>query len=771
MRKLLFSLFVCFSVALQAQTIKLSGVVRDASTLEALPGATLIVKSTKTGSAADIDGKFTLALPVGQNIVICRFIGYNEAIQTFNVTKDQTFDFYLKPDATKLSEVEVTGEAPNANIIEPQMGVQKISMKQARLLPAFMGEVDIIKNIQLMPGVQSPAEGSSGFSVRGGDIDQNLILLDDVTVYNASHLMGFFSIFNSDYVKSAILYKGDLPAPYGGRLSSLLDIESINGNSEHLKGKGGIGTISSRLTLEGPVSEKFDFALSARKTYLGMFMKLSSDDFVRKSALGFYDVNGKVSFTPNANNRITISTYLGDDNMGTPFFGYLSGNKNVSLRWSSILSNDFRLVANTYFARFRYKFTMDESAQESFVWMSKMDDLGANVRFIKKTPVIGEITFGTSAIVHALSPASIEAGPQSSFKDYKLQTDRSVESALFFSASPEVGEHLKLKIGFRGVSFFSYGKSTIYDYDANYEMVNTTDYQAGDIIYSDFKFEPRLGLTWLFNDRTSLKASYSENNQFIQQARNSSTGTPIDTWFMSSKNVAPQHMSQVAVGLFQNLFDDKIKISVEGFYKDMDNSIDFKEHPNLLFNEYLDAEVRQGISYAKGAEFLLEYNDARWSGWLSYTYTKAERKINDIEVEGWYRSLFDRPVDISLVGTFKASSRVTLGASWLFTTGKPATLPVNRGRYGNMYFPVYSGRNEARLPDFHRLDLSVTILNRPKPNRKWQGEWSFSLINAYNRHNVWALNFKENEEDPSIMEAENIYLLPILPSVTYNFTF
>lgn len=751
--------------------VTLSGQAIDAITQEPLVGASVFIKQTGMGDATDIDGKFALHLEPGDYTVRCRYLGYIEDTISISTSRNSHIKFQLLPESKNLSEIVIAGEKPNANISAPQMSMQKIEMKQVRNMPAFMGEVDVIKAIQLLPGVQSASEGSSGFSVRGGDIDQNLITLDYVPVYNAAHLLGFFSVFNNDYVKNATLYKGDLPSSYGGRLASLLEIESIVGNSDKIHGKGGIGTISSRLTLEGPLADDWNFVLSARRSYVDLFLLFAKDEAVRESSLWFYDLNGKVSWSPDHNNHLILSGYSGDDKMGNKYFSSLNGNKNVSLKWTHIIEPDFYLNSNVYFSRYRYVIGTDDRAEEGFEWRSEMDDVGTNFIFTRETQSLGNIDFGFNSVYHILKPAIIKPTSSSSiYGETRLQTEKSIESGAFVSIKPEVGDHLKLKAGLRLVNFSNMGSAIVYKYDNNYEVRDSSKYSGGEVIKSTWALEPRLGATWMFNEQTSIKASYCINNQYIQQARNSTMGTPYDIWFTASKNIAPQRCQQVAFGIFQNLYDNKIKLSAEGFYKDMDNAIDFKDHPNLLFNEYLEGEIRQGEALSQGVELMAEFNDNRLSGWISYTYSDTKRKIKGIENYNWYPSSYDKPHDVSVVATYKLTDRIVFGANWNYSTGLPMTKPNKSFPYAGARVPIFGNRSTDRMPDYHRLDLSVTIEDKPRSYKKWKGEWNISIYNAYNRHNAWSINFLEDQEDGKA-KAELTYLFPFLPSVTYNFKF
>ncbi|WP_423129512.1 TonB-dependent receptor [Gaoshiqia sp. Z1-71] len=751
----------------------ISGHIKDAETGETLIGANLYVKETGAGAVSNNYGFYSLSLLPGRYTLVCSFIGCRDEERRVELSDNMIIEFELKPESEEIGEVMVSAERKDKNITRVEMGVEKLQPKTIKSIPALMGEVDLIKAVMLLPGVQSTSEGGSGFSVRGGTPDQNLILLDEATVYNASHLMGFFSVFNNDAIHDLKLYKGDVPAQYGGRLSSLLDVRMKDGNSKKFTGAGGIGTISSRLTLEGPLKkDRTTFLFSGRRTYMDLFLPLASDENVRDSKLYFYDANMKFSHRFNENNRLYLSGYLGRDVMKSPDFGMGFGNKTFTLRWNHIYNQKLFMNLTAVWSRYDYELGTPEDQPEAWLWKSDLQDAGLKADFSWFMTPEQSLQFGLQSFYHGFDPGSAKGiGSQSIFSEYEVESTRSLEHAGYLSHQLRLGEKLIIKYGVRASLFQNVGDATVYHFDENYEPADSTYYGKGDVYKNYFGLEPRLGVNYILAEDLSVKMNYNRTRQYIQQATNSTAGSPLDVWFPASPNVEPQVADQFALGLFKNLRDGEFQLSAEAWYKDMKNTIDFGDHAELLLNKYLEGEIRTGNSRSYGIEFMLKKAEGRLSGWLSYTLSRAERTIQGINDGETYLAPFDKPHDISTVLNYELSKRVSVSANWLYASGQPVTLPIQRYEINGSIIPYYSGRNEARYPDYHRLDLSVAIKNRNKHQRKYTGEWVISLYNAYNRKNTWVLNFKQDKENPKETYAEKTYLFPIIPSVTYNFKF
>ncbi|PZX19149.1 outer membrane receptor protein involved in Fe transport [Breznakibacter xylanolyticus] len=751
----------------------ISGYIKDAQTGEMLVGATVFLRENQSGVTTNTYGFYSLAATPGDYTLAIAFLGYRTIEKKINHSKDQSLNVSLEPDVAELSEIQVTAERAQDRIAAPQMGMQKLQAKTIKEVPALMGEVDAIKVIQLLPGVQAASEGSSGFSVRGGNPDQNLILLDEAIVYNAGHMMGFFSVFNNDAIKDVNLYKGDIPAKNGGRLASLLDIRMKDGNNQKFSGTGGIGTISSRLTLEGPiVNEKTQFVLAGRRTYADLFLPFASKERAQDSKLYFYDLNAKVSHTFSDRDRVFISAYLGRDVFGTEGIEMDFGNQTLTARWnhvfSPVLFSNLTLTGSQY--DYHWNISMNDAS--GFDWKSELNDYSAKLDFNYYPNTNNQVTFGVQSIRHNVMPGLVKGtGTSSMYDEIRVPDTHAWEHAAYIENTQKISERINLRYGLRVSEFQNIGKGTHYSYDNNYEVTDTTEYASGNIFNTYWGLEPRAGITYVLTPTASIKGSYSRTYQYMQLASNSTSGTPLDVWYPSSPNVKPQIADQFAVGFFKNIFNNTVEMSIEGFYKNMQNSIDFKDYPNLLLNKFMEGELRFGKSIAYGAEFLARFNLHKWNGWVSYTLSRSERQINGINNNKWYLSPYDHPHDCSVVVNYSHSKRVSYSANWVYLTGAPATFPVGRFESGGNIVPIYSDRNAERMPDYHRLDLSATIRGKEKPGRKWQGEWVFSLYNAYAQHNAWIINFVEDEENPGITKAEKTYLFTFVPAVTYNFKF
>lgn len=748
----------------------ISGYIKDADNGETLIGATVFVRELRVGAAANIYGFYSLSLAPGKYTIEYSFMGYSKQVRQLELNQNVVISLELSPEVKVMQEVTVTAERPDKNIKQAEMSTARLDMKTIRQIPALMGEVDVIKAIQMLPGVQATSEGTSGFSVRGGGLDQNLIVLDEATVYNASHLMGFFSVFNNDAVRDVKLYKGDMPANYGGRLSSVLDVRMKEGNNKEFKGTGGVGLISSRLTLEGPiVNEKTSFLVSGRRTYADLFFPLFSDEDLKKSIMYFYDLNLKANHQFNNNNRLYLSAYLGRDifgQKGQSKAGF--GNKTATLRWNHQFSQ--KLFSNLTAIASNYDYSLStEQGGGKYVWKSNLLDYTVKTDFNFYPNPNNEIKFGISATLHELDPidAWIYTKESDTTMRFPSMKNYELEYSAYISNQQKIGEKVTLKYGLRYTLFQNIGKSTLNNFDENHQYIGSTEYKKGEIFHSYPAWEPRLGLMYNINNVSSVKASYSRTYQFLQLASVSNGGMPLDYWFPSNKNVKPQKSDQFGIGYFRNLSNNKFETSIELFYKQMDNVIDFKDHTSTLFNSRLEGDIRTGEAYSYGAEFLIRKNEGKLNGWISYTLSRAIRKIPEINNGKEYSAPYDKPHNVNVVLNFNATKRLIVSANWVFASGTPITFPVGSFEVDNTSIPIYSERNEYRMRSYHRLDLSATIKGKEHPGRFWNGEWVFSVYNAYGRHNDWMLNF-----DLEKGKAERTYLpFVFFPAITYNFNF
>jgi hypothetical protein len=766
----IFMLFISLGVLAR---VNVSGYVTDSASGEALIGVNVAILETGKGTITNNYGYYSLTLEPGFYTLLFSYVGYITQTRPIRLGSDMTLSIELRESFMELGEVTVVAEAANSNITSMETGSTQLPIQSIRRIPALLGEVDVIKAIQLLPGVQVTSEGSSGFSVRGGTPDQNLILLDEATVYNASHLLGFFSVFNNDAIKDVKLYKGDIPASSGGRLASLLDIRMKDGNNRQLSATGGIGTISSRLTLEGPVcTEKVSFLLAGRRTYADIFLPFAKDTAVRDNSLFFYDLNGKVNYTINEKNRIFFSGYYGKDVFANDFAGMYFGNRTFTLRWNHLfnkrLFSNFTLLNSHYF----YDLGTPEGEIPYFNWLSFLEDYGAKGDFIFYHSPEHTFRFGFSSYLHEIKPGAISAKDQdNNLTESELSSNLALESGLYFSGDSKVGNRLSIRYGLRYSLFQNVGEATIYSYDEDYQVTDSTYHEKGSFFNHYQGLEPRLSVNYMINERNSFKASYSRTRQYLQMASNSTAGTPLDIWFPASPNIAPQISDQFAVGYFRNFRENRFESSLEVYYKKMTNSIDFRDHAQLLLNPRLEGELRIGEATSYGAEFYLKYEISGFSGWISYTYSRTIRDFPEINDGNPYPAPYDKPHDLALVFSYDITPRIGIGANWVYSTGIPFTLPSGRYQILGNILPLYTGRNEYRLPDYHRLDLSVTLRGKDKPNRRWKGEWNFSVYNAYARKNIWTLNFVQDSENPDRSYAEMTYLFSIIPAITYNFRF
>jgi len=753
----------------------LSGYISDATNGESLPGATVIITSLQKGAVSNGYGFYSITLPPGKYSIKYSYLGYANLTLSVELKADTTINIELEPSAEDLNEVEITGKGVNDNVTSSQMSVNTINSQTIKEIPSLMGEVDLIKVLQLLPGVKFVAEGTSGISVRGSSPDKNLILLDEATVYNAGHLMGFFSVFNNDAVTSVQIYKGDLPARYGGRIASLVDIRMKEGNQKQFHGQGGIGLISSRLTLEGPiVKNKASFMVAGRRTYADLFLKLSNDETLKNSTLYFYDFNAKLNWDINQNNRIFVSGYFGKDVFkGSSQFKMDWGNATGTVRWNHLFNK--KLFSNFTFiaSKFNYNLGIPEGNLQAFLWESSITDYNLKGDFTWFLNTNNMITFGFSSTYHDFFPGLFEGlGEEATFGTYSIPKKYSLESAVYISNQQKIGSLITVKYGLRVSMFNNMGPDTVYSFNGSGELVDSTAYSPGTFYNTFIHLEPRLGIVLKTSETSSVKASYSRNVQYLQQASNSTAGSPFNIWFTSSpNNVRPQIGDQIAAGFFKNFKESMFETSAEVYYKFIKDAVDFRDHADLLLNKYLEGEILEGKGQAYGLELMVKKTRGKFTGWVSYTWSRAFKQINEINHGDPYPASYDRPNDFSIIVNYNVSNTISLGLNWIYLTGQPVTFPVGKFKYLNNSVPVYSERNSYRFPDYHRLDLSFTWRQKKRPNKRWRSSVNVSVYNAYNRKNPWMINFLNDPTQPDVTYAEMIYLFGIIPSVSYNFSF
>ncbi len=748
------------------QNYTISGAVTDANTGEDLIGATILIQeSSGKGTATNAYGFYSITLPEGIYTIICQFIGYLPQQQTINLNSNQKINFAIQEQVTQMNEVVISTRRKDENISQVQMGIEKLSPKEIESVPVLFGEKDILKTIQLMPGIKSSGEGSSGFNVRGGAADQNLILLDEATVYNASHLLGFFSVFNSDAIKDMTMFKGTQPAEYGGRLSSVLDVKMNEGNNQTFGVSGGIGLISSRLTLEGPiVKNKGSFIVSGRRTYADMFLSLT-DDF-QDVSLYFYDLNVKANYRINQNNRVFISGYFGQDVLGFDAFGIDWGNNTATVRWNHLFSE--KLFSNTSFIFSNYKLGIgvDQGEDMHLNVNSRIQDYSLKQDFDLFLST-SRLKFGLILTYHKIVPGEVTSGEGVNAND--LINKYSWENSFYVSHQYDISTKLKAEYGSRFTFFSPMGEGDFYTYDSEGTIINTETYGSGEIVQTYFNIEPRASLNYLIDHKSSIKVAYARNVQNLHLLSNSTSGNPTDLWIPSSNNVKPEIADQFSLGYFRNFFDNKYEFSVESYYKNLQNQIDYKDGAELNFNDNVEAEILLGDGRAYGLEFYFKKKYGKFNGWISYTLSRTERKFDEINDGSYFPAKYDRTHDISIVGMYQLNPRWSLSASWVYYTGNAVTFPSGKYNIDGNTMLFYTERNTERMPDYHRLDVGITWLK--KKTEKFESSWNFSLYNAYGRKNAYTISFRDNEDDPTKTEAVQTTLFQFIPSITYNFKF
>ena len=763
-----------------AGVVTLSGYLKDKANGEALIGATVYIPDLKTGVITNPYGFYSVTVPQGSYSVTFSYIGYLSQSPFINLKESKQLNVMLEEDSKQIDEVVVTGEKKDRNVESLQMSMEKVQVKMIKKLPAFMGEVDIIKSITLLPGIQNGGEGSSGLYVRGGGPDENLMILDEAPVYNASHLLGFFSVFNSDAIKDVQVYKGGIPAEYGGKASSVIDIRMKDGNSQKLGMSGGIGNISSRLTVEAPIiKDKWSFIVSGRRTYADYLGKLVGIDALKENKLYFYDLNLKTNAQINNKNRIYLSAYAGNDYFKVGESIYMKwGNLTSTARWNHLFSD--KLFSNTslIFSRYNYNLGVPGSGADQFDWSSQISDYNFKEDISWYLNSRNKLTLGFNLIYHHFEPGEVDANEKSYFTDLKLTNYNALDNSLYVSNEQSIGAKLTLRYGLRYSYFQQIGKGKVREYQNpdkpnDGEVTNTKEYGSGELIPPAYhNLEPRLAIKYMLTPESSIKASYNRMAQNLHLISNTNSPTPLDIWLPSNNYIKPLIANQVGLGYFRNFNDNMFETSAEVYYKKMNNVIDYIDGAELFLKEDLETELLHGSGYAYGLELYAKKQEGRLTGWISYTLAKSMREIPGINEGKAYPSSYDRTHNVSVVGNYELARRLTLSTSWVFATGNPTSYPIAKyDVLGNtMYY--YADRNSNRIPDYHRLDVSLTYDFKKNDSRKVKQSLNFSIYNLYARRNAYSVSFRQNENNPNISEANRISIIgSMIPSITYNFNF
>lgn len=781
-------LFFIFSFSLfSQQKFTLSGSVSEASSNETMIGVTIAILALNTGVTTNEYGFYSITLPQGEYEIQVSYLGFQDQLHTVQLTENSKLNFSMVEEAQQLEEVIVTNTSEKLDIRKPQMSVNTMSVSTIKKIPVILGEADVIKSILLLPGVTNAGEGASGFNVRGGAVDQNLILLDEATIFNSSHLFGFFSVFNPDAIKDIKLYKGGIPARYGGRLSSVLDIFQKEGNSKEFHVNGGIGLVASRLLVEGPLKkDKAAFLIGGRSSYAHLFLPLFDVD----NTAYFYDLNTKINFKLNENNNIFLSGYFGRDVFSiSDSFVNTYGNAVGNFRWNHLFSNKLFSNLSLIYSDYYYGLKLDFVG---FDWNSGIQNF--NVKYDLKHYINDhlQINYGLNNIYYRFNPGKIApSNSNSGIVEDQLIQKYANEFAAYIDVEHEITPELSLGYGLRFSNFNRLGQDEVNLYENDNPIIFNTElqiYQEADPIgvvnpkrnesLAKFNnFEPRISLSYTIDSERSVKASYTRLAQYLHLLSNTNSPTPLDVWTPSGTFIKPQLLDQYALGYFQNLKEGDYSVETEIFYKDIQNRIDYVDGANLIANDAIEQVILNGEARAYGLEFLFRKNIGKLQGWLSYTLSKSEQRTpgrnameSGINNGAWYNTPYDKTHDFSIYGNYELNSKWSFNTNFVYQTGQPTNYPIGQYEFQGLTVPYYGLRNKERLPSYHRMDVSATLTPKRNQNRKLQGEWVFSLYNVYSRKNAASISFRRNQ-DTNVNEAVRTSIFGIVPAVTYNFKF
>jgi len=768
-RILVCLLLFCCLEAFSQQKFTISGNISDASNGENLAGAIVSVINLNFVAISNAYGFYSLSVPEGNYSVSINLMGYEKQELSVKLHSNQSVNIDLQPKNYELEAIDVTSNKGNSNITSVESGNVKISPKQIENIPVLFGERDLIKTMQLLPGIKQAGEGNTGFYVRGGGIDQNLILLDEAPVYNASHLLGFFSVFNSEAIRDANLYKGSIPAEYGGRASSVLDIRMKEGNTKEYQTNGNIGLIASNLSFEGPIKEDVSsFIVSGRRTYADLFLQFAPDKDIRDAKLYFYDLNLKTNFKLNSTTRLFISGYLGRDKFRIPDqFGFDWGSKTATVRLNHSFSK--KLFSNSSFIFSNYSYHIDLSGDNEVIMGSIIQDFNLKQDFSFYPNTKNSVKFGVNLIAHKTVPGDIQAALGSIYKSLEVRPRRALEYSVYISNNQQITSRLQAYYGFRLALFTNIGPGDFYKFDSSGNLVQEISYDRFKWVKTQGGPEPRLAINYQFNECSSVKASYNHIYQFIHLLSNSTSSTPNDLWVPSSDNVKPQIADQWSVGYFRNFKKNLFESSLELYYKNLQNQIDYKNGADLVFNSTVEAELVFGKGWAYGAEYLFRKNYGRLTGWLGYTWSKTMRQFDAINNGNPFPARQDRRHDLSVVAQYKLNKKLVLSATWVYNTGNAVTFPNGKYVINGRTVGYYTERNGYRMPDYHRLDLGLTWIR--KHTAKIESSWNFSVYNAYARENAYFISFRQSKDNPDQTEAVQVSLFKFIPSISYKFKF
>ncbi|MCF8715783.1 TonB-dependent receptor [Joostella atrarenae] len=785
--KICLFFFCGISISYAQDQVILSGTISEASSNETLIGVNIIIPELQTGTTTNEYGFYSISVPAGTYNVEVSYIGFQNIVEEVDLSESTKRNFSLIDAAEELDEIVLEQDIEKINIKKPEMSVNSLNAATIKKIPAVLGEADVIKSILLLPGVSNAGEASSGFNVRGGAADQNLILLDEAIIFNSSHLFGFFSVFNPDAIKNIKLYKGGIPSRYGGRISSVLDIYQKDGNSKKFHMTGGIGAVSSRILAEGPiVKDKGSFLIGGRSSYAHLFLKLTDND----NSAYFYDLNTKLSYKLNDNNSIYMSGYFGRDIFDiSDSFNNVYGNSVINLRWNHLFSDKLFSNLSVIYSDYYYGLTLDFVG---FNWNSGIKNFNVKYDFKHYLSDKLKLNYGINNVYYKFNPGEIEPeGEDSGINYFKLTDKYANEAAAYIDVEQEITENLSVEYGLRLSHFNRYGQDEINVYEDDnpvvynqqlgiYEKatpIDTISVSRSKSVKTYTNLEPRIAVSYTLDDTQSIKASYNRMTQYLHLITNTSSPTPLDIWSPSGSFIKPQILDQYAVGYFKNINNNAYSIETELFYKKIDNRIDYIDGADLIANNAIEQVILNGEAKAYGMEVLFRKNIGRFQGWLAYTLSESHQRTPGrtsiepgINNGKWYHTPYDKTHDISLTASYTLTPKWSFGGNFIFQTGRPASFPSGQYEYEGVTVPSYGERNNNRLPSYNRLDVSATYIPNPKKTKGWQSEWVFSIYNIYNRKNAASISFRENVEEQR-NEAVKLSIFGIIPSVTYNFKF
>ncbi len=785
----IFVFATIFSFGQEKATV--SGYLKDAADGEVLIGATVYIPALKTGATTNVYGFYSITLTKGNYDFEFSYVGYTTELRPVSLVENVRLDIELRSQSKQLEEVVISGSVDRSTVQSVEMSVNKVDIKTISKIPAFLGEVDVIKSLQQLPGVATVGEGASGFNVRGGNVGQNLILLDEASVYNSSHLLGFFSVFNPDAVKDVKLYKGAVPAQFGGRISSLLDVRMKEGNNKDYEVNGGVGTIFSRLAFEGPMlKNKGSFIVAGRRSYIDVLARPFVDVLQDGARLNFYDLTGKANYNFNERNRLYLSGYTGRDIF---FFdknqGFSWGNNTATLRWNSILND--RLFANFsgIYSKYDYSLQFGEDDRDFFKWKSSITNYTFKPTFSYFINSENEVSFGAEGNYYSFEPATASGASSGDVVDISLPRKYNLEAAVYISNNQRINETFSVEYGLRYSYFWGFGPGNQITYNDTTAGVRRipaeiTPYDQGEVMSEYGNFEPRLSVKMQLSANSSLKASYIRMAQYLHLISNTTASNPLDVWTPSSNNIRPELGDQYTLGYFADLGKEKsFEFSVEAYYRDTKNQIDYIDGADLLINEFLEGDLLNGIGRAYGLEFYLQKKMGKFNGWVAYTLGRTELQVEGINKGNWYPTRFDQTHNLKLTGFYDVSNRLSLSANFTLLSGTPTTFPTSRYILQGILIPYNEteSRNNVRIPAFHRLDISARLEGKTvKKNgkvRKNTDYWVFGLYNVYGRKNPFSIYFSQADErvpagQPIDSQATQLSIIgSVVPAISYNFHF